>query len=224
MGDENNPLKHTVSVLDFLRLQTDTVILFYSGGKDSLVLLDILYKNEFKIYLAFMYFIPDLYHIEKYIDWAVQKYQVYIKKYQHWMISHYFNDNFFRLHTEVKMPIITLSDIEKRVKLDFKCEWVINGCKQNDSLHRRIMLRQLFLESIELKSHRVYPLSKWSKQNCIQYIKQYRLPVPINYGSATNSSGLDLKADILRWVQKNYPDDLVKILNVFPLAETLLWQ
>ena len=62
-------MKTTLKVIEFLKTQTDSVVLFYSGGKDSIVLIDILAKH-FKVNLAFMYFVPGLEHIEKYITWA----------------------------------------------------------------------------------------------------------------------------------------------------------
>lgn len=47
--------------------------------------------------------------------------------------------------------------------------------------------------------------------------------MPINYNqNNTRSSGLDLKGDVLYWIKNHYPNDLKKILEVFPLAEMLI--
>lgn len=221
-ADSNNPLKHTISVLRFLKRETDTVVLFYSGGKDSIVLLDILSKNGFKIKLVFMYLVPDLDHINKYLNWAKNKYKVELYYYQHWVITHYIRDNYYRFHDENKITLLSLSDIVAAVKYDLKCDWIITGMKQSDSLNRRLMLKPLFMSAIEVRSKMVYPLSFWKKNNCIQYIKQNRLPMPINYGINSNSSGFDLNKDVLIFLKNNYPEDLKKVFKVFPLSETLL--
>lgn len=216
------PLKHTESALEFLRGQTDSVILFYSGGKDSMILLDLLSKKGFKVHLVFMYLVDGLEHIEKYIDWAEKKYKVPSLRIQHWMVSHYFRDNYFRFHTETEAPLLKLGDIEEKAREHFGVEWILNGSKQSDSMNRGLHLRTLFLHSIEPKTKHCYALSSWKKADCLAYIKQNRLPTPVNYGMGTKSSGVDLNADVLNWLKVHYPEDLKKILKVFPLAETLI--
>lgn len=217
-----NPLNHTVSVLNFLKLQTDTVVLFYSGGKDSIVLLDLLYKSGFKIKLVYMYLVPDLEHVDKYLKWAKSKYNVELYYYQHWVITHYIRDNYYRIHETNNITLLTLSDIVKAVKTDLKVDWIITGMKQADSLNRRLMLKPLFMSSIEFRTNMVYPLSIWKKNNCMQYIKQNKLPMPISYEINSNSSGFDLNKDVLMYLKHKYPKDLKKVFKVFPLAETLL--
>lgn len=216
-----NPMKHTLSVLDFLKSQTDNVILFYSGGKDSLVLLDILSKY-FKVNLAFMYFVPELYHIEKYISFAEKKYDVRCIKYPHWMLSQYFNDNYFRFHQKEPIPNIKLYDVINKAKSDFGCQYVVMGMKKADSLNRRLMLNTYFMEAINLDSRTYYPLSNWKKADCIAYIRQKRLPFPISY-SVSNSSGMDLNKEVLLWLRKNEPNDYEKVLKQFPFAESIIY-
>ncbi|MCA6489114.1 MAG: phosphoadenosine phosphosulfate reductase family protein [Chitinophagaceae bacterium] len=214
-----NSQKVTVSCIDFLKTQTDTVILFYSGGKDSLVLLDMLTKH-FTVKLAFMYFVDGLQHVEKYLHFAQKKYGVEFKKYPHWMLCQYFNDNYFRFHSD-PVPNIKLADIENQARRDFNCKWIVSGMKKADSLNRRLMLGTFFMHSIDLKGHRAYPLSEWKKADCLNYIKLHRLPMPVAYNSK-NSSGMDLNADVLNWCKKNAPEDYKKILRQFPFAETII--
>jgi 3'-phosphoadenosine 5'-phosphosulfate sulfotransferase (PAPS reductase)/FAD synthetase len=216
-----NPLSKTLSVINYVKSQTDSVILFYSGGKDSIVLLDILTKHFKEVNLVFMYFVKDLEHIEKYITWAEKKYNVKVKKYPHWMLSQYFNDNYYRLHSTEKVANIKLIDIETKAKKDFGCEWIFNGMKKADGLNRRLMLKTWFMEAINLKSKRACPLTDWKKGDCVQYIKQFKLPMPIAYNKK-NSSGADLNADFLLFCKEKYPKDYEKVLKQFPFAEVIL--
>lgn len=214
-------MQHTESVIEFLKTQTDSVVLFYSGGKDSLVLLDLLHSHGFKVNIAFMYFVEGLEHVEKYLDWAKKKYGVQVMKYPHWMLTQYYKDNYYRFHTNEEFQNIKLGDIENAARKDFGCQWIVSGMKQNDSLNRRLMLKTYFMEALYLDGKRAYPLSTWKKQECLSYIKFKKLPMPISY-TASNSSGVDLNKDVLLWIKEHYPDDLRKILEVFPFAETLI--
>ena len=220
VAKKNSPLNLTLSTIEYIKQETDSVILFYSGGKDSIVLLDILTKH-FKVNLVFMYFVPELEHIEKYVTWAEKKYNVKVKKYPHWMLSQYFNDNYFTFHYNNEVPNIKLGDIENKAKIDFNCEWIINGAKKSDSLNRRLMLKTYFMQSINLSSKKAFPLSDWKKGDCLSYIKQKKLPMPISYGTG-KSNGADLNLEFLTFCKEKYPNDYRKIINQFPLAETIL--
>ena len=220
VAKKNSPLNLTLSTIEYIKQETDSVILFYSGGKDSIVLLDILTKH-FKVNLVFMYLVPELEHIEKYVTWAEKKYNVKAKKYPHWMLSQYFNDNYFTFHHNNDVPNIKLSDIEDKAKIDFNCEWIINGAKKSDSLNRRLMLKTYFMQSINLTSKKAYPLSDWKKGDCLTYIKQKKLPMPISY-SKGKSSGADLEVNFLKFCKEKYPKDYQKIINQFPFAETII--
>jgi len=169
-----------------------------------------------------MYLVDGLKHVERFVDWAQKKYKVPVKKYQHWIVSHYVRDNHYRFHTNEESPLLKLSDIEIKACEDFGVKWVVNGIKQSDSMNRRLQLKTLFLHSIEPRTHKCYPLSSWKKSDCLAYIKQHRLPTPVNYGMGSKSSGVDLNENVLKWLQVHEPEDLKKILKVFPLAETLL--
>lgn len=213
-------MKTTLNVIEFLKTQTNEVVLFFSGGKDSLILLDILSKH-FKVNLCFMYFVKDLEHCDKFINWAKKKYKVDCVQYPHFMLADYFNNQYYCISKE-KQTVIKLKDIENSARKHFNCEWVISGMKMSDSMNRRLMLKTYFMNAINLDSKTAYPLSTWSKQMCLSYIRHNKLPTPINYGEKCKSSGVDLEYNVLKFLQKNYPKDLEKILQVFPFAETIL--
>lgn len=214
-------MRTTKEVIEFLKTQTDSVVLFYSGGKDSIVLLDLLSKH-FKVNLAFMYLVDGLEHVEKYLVWAKKKYNVEYKKYPHWVLSQMINDNQFRFHSNLEVDNITLGDVENLARKDFNCKWIVNGMKKADSMNRRLMLNTYFMQAINLKSHIAYPLSTWRKADCLNYIKQNKLPFPIAYNKK-NSSGADLNYDFLSFCKSNYPEDYKKVIKQFPFAETILF-
>ena len=71
---EVNVLTHAQQAINTARQQTSRVILFYSGGKDSLVLLDLLSPIFDEVVCVFMYFVKDLAHINKYLVHAERNY------------------------------------------------------------------------------------------------------------------------------------------------------
>lgn len=223
MGKIKSPMSVTSDCLGFLKSQTSEVILFYSGGKDSLCLIDLLTKKGFKVHCCFMYFIKDMEHINKYLNWARAKHGVEILEVPHFMLSQYLNDNYYRLHSGVQVPNMKQGDVEEMARQHFKCDWIVTGAKASDSMVRNFMMKSYLLNSISESTKHAYPLSAWKKGDVLSYLKMNRIPMPINYDQKnTRSSGLDLKGDVLYWIKNHYPNDLKKILEVFPLAEVLI--
>ena len=64
------PLQSAEESIGIVRQQSDSAILFLSLGKDSLVLLDLIYPQFNRIVCVFMYFVPGLEHIERWVRWV----------------------------------------------------------------------------------------------------------------------------------------------------------
>jgi len=220
---KKNPVLITSECLRFLKSQTSEVILFYSGGKDSLILLDILTKNGFKVHCCFMYFVKGLEHIDKYLNFARKKYGVEVLELPHFALSQYLNDSFYTFHDNRQVPNLKQSDIENAARKHFNCEWIVSGAKASDSLVRNLMMKNYLLNSIEPKTKHAYPLSAWKKAHVMAYMKQNRLPKTIDYNEGgKKSAGVGITPGVLVYLEKNYPNDLQKILKVFPLAHIML--
>jgi 3'-phosphoadenosine 5'-phosphosulfate sulfotransferase (PAPS reductase)/FAD synthetase len=176
-----------------------------------------------EIHCVFMYFIDNMEHQKPVLAYP-KKYgnKVIVHQYPHWMLSHYFKTAYYRYHLiDDNVKLLSLKDIENNAKIRLGIDWVFNGAKQSDSLHRNLMLRRLKFESINEVSNRVYPLSRWSKQDCLTYIKSHRLMLPQGYGVG-KSNGLDLTLEVLLYLKTNFPGDYQKILNVFPFSEKII--
>lgn len=214
---------HTSIALAWLAKRTDEVILFYSGGKDSVVLLDMLSPLFKKVYCVYMYFLKDLQHIEPYLTFAQSYKNVTVLQYPHWMTAYYIRNNFYTFARPFdRMKAIKQVDIELKAKRDTGCDWMVFGHKKADSAQRRFMLQNYLFDAIHEKNKKVYPLSHWTKKQVLSYISFKNLPMPVQYGRK-NSNGVDLSADVLLWLRTNCPPDYEKILQTFPLAGKLLF-
>ena len=218
------PLRHALTTLEYVKQQTNRIILFYSGGKDSLVLLDLLSPRFEKVYCVFMYFVEGLEHQKPILSYPKKYKNTEVIQLPHWMTSHYYRHNYFRFHRiEENSPIIKLADIEETARLKTGCSWIVNGAKQSDGLNRNLMLGTLKFNSINDKSKRTYPLAIWKKADVVAYMRQHRLSKPVEY-TMNKSNGIDLTLDVLLFLRDNFLEDYQKILNHFPFAEKIVFE
>ena len=218
------PLRHALTTIEYVRQKTDRIILFYSGAKDSLVLLDLLSSRFNKVYCVFMYFVEGLEHQQPILTYPKRYANTEIIQFPHWMISHYYRRSYFRFHRiDEKSPVVNLGDIEEAAKIKTGCDWVVNGAKQSDGLNRNLMLGTLKFNSINDKSKRLYPLALWKKADVVAYMKHNRLSKPVEY-TMNKSNGIDLKLDVLLFLREKFQSDYEKILSHFPFAEKLIFE
>lgn len=216
-----NIYQHSQEIINSVREKTNRVILFYSCGKDSIALLDMLSKKFDEVICVFMYFVKDLDHINKYINFSKKVYPntTFIQK-PHYALSYIQRAGLFC--TPTKTRILKLSDIIQSVRLETGIDYVFIGNKQADNMNRRIMLRQYELQGISPQKL-VYPLSLWKDKDVLKYIEKHKLPKPIQYGNK-RSNGVTFDIDVFLYLRKNYPNDLQKILSVYPLSEKILFE
>lgn len=220
-------LERAKEIIDDVAKETDSIILFHSlSGKDSLVLLDLLYPKFKRIVCVFMYIIKDLEHINQYYMYAKAKYpNIEFVQVPHYAYFNYVKHGFMGIKKNPKQREYRLTDIAEKVKERTGIEWVCCGFKQSDSLNRRLMLRSYTdgKMAISWKTKKFYPLSTYKNRDIIAYIERYNLKRPESYGGKDQSSGQDITSvDYLLYLQRNYPNDLNKIYSIFPATRTII--
>lgn len=219
------PFQHTTTIINHIRKQTDVVICMYSGGKDSIVLLDLLAKSFPVVHAVFMYFVKGLEHQQPLLRWAEHFPNVTLHQYPHWMLSHYMKHGHMTFHKVTDdVQIIKAVHIEDHAKRTTGAEWLASGERRADSLKRYMFLGMMKFDSIAEGRKHIYPLSHWKKTNVEHYIKLNRLITPCNYNPKANSNGVDLDLETLLYLKNNYPGDLNKILEIFPFAGKILFE
>ena len=217
------PLQHSISVLQELRKESNSIIISYSGGKDSLVVLDLCSKVFENVYCFFMYTIKDISFQKTMLDFAVKRYGVEIKQYPHPQISRYLKNNIYcfpsgRANSEQR--ILKLSDIYDIAREDFGAHYIAVGWKKNDSVDRRIVINQLPDNATDKKGKRLYPLANWSDKQIYAYMKLNKLPIPETLG--IKSFDIELTYKVLSPLKIRYPDDYARVKRVFPLIDAVL--
>jgi sulfate adenylyltransferase subunit 2 len=213
-------LERTLNSIDRIRQQTDTAMLFCSFGKDSLVLLDMLAPRFNRVICVFMYFVKGLEHIEKYIRWAKSRYpNIEIEQIPHWNLTYILKSGMFCVMNP-KVRLLRLTDIDGAMRLKHGTGHTFYGMKKADGMNRRLMLNTY--ENCESKG-KVYPLSEWTQKDILSYMRQHKLPEPVRY-SKKASGGVCFDIDCFLWMRENYPQDLKKVLQVFPASEKMLFE
>jgi sulfate adenylyltransferase subunit 2 len=212
----------TQQILKELQKYTNEVVLFSSAiGKDSIVLLDLLIKNGFKVNPILMYVCKDLTFVNNYVRWAETKYNVKFTIVPAYFLNSWYKTGYLGLEIQ-DIPNQTLSQLNKKVCEQLDINWTIFGFKKMDGLNRRIMLNELPLSAFFYKNYKCYPLADWTNKECLAYIKQNKLITPVVYNTKKPSSDIELTDKLfLFWLEKYYPQDLNKIFNTFPETEAL---
>lgn len=208
--------------IDAIRVKTDSAILFLSLGKDSLVLLDLLYPRFKKVVCVFMYFVKDLEHINRWIGWVKAKYpKIEFVQVPHWNLTYILRGGLYCVPNP-KVKLLKLADVVKAMQLRYGIQYAFLGMKKADGMNRRLMLNGYQANDYE-NNGLVYPLAEWNQRDILAYMKQNGLPEPIRY-SLKASSGVGFNLDCFLWLEKNFPQDLQRIYKVFPMAERILWE
>ena len=209
-----------VEVIDNIASKTDECILFLSLGKDSLVLLDLIYPKFKRVVCVFMYFVKGLSHIQRYAGFVKARYpNIEFVEVPHWTLTYLFRGGVYCEPRKVK--VMKLRDVVDSVKRKYGIEYVFLGMKKADSLNRRLMLKG-YEPTYENKGL-VYPLADWTQKEVLTYMRQHHLPAPVRY-SLKAAGGVGFNEECFLWLRENCPQDLEKIYQVFPLSRIILFQ
>ncbi|MBO5814009.1 MAG: phosphoadenosine phosphosulfate reductase family protein [Alistipes sp.] len=214
-----------LNIIQTVAKQANSVVLFHSAsGKDSIALLDLLYPYFNRIVCVYMYVVPNLDHINRYIAYAQRKYpKAEFIQVPHYGLFSYYKTGYMGCNQR-NIRKYNLSELTDLIRAKYGIEWVCFGFKQSDGMNRRVMLRTYEQNAINTSTHKFFPLSEYKNGDVMRYIEQNNLIKPEKYG-ATQSSGTNI-SDIgyLTYLRNNYPQDLKKIISEFPMVERILYE
>lgn len=220
-------LDRAKEVIADIAKETDSIILMHSlSGKDSIALLDMCYPHFKRIVCVFMYIVPNLDHLKPYLQYAQAKYpNAQWIQVPHYGLYSYIKTGYCGCEQNPKQRLWKLSDIIDKVREHTGIEWCALGFKQTDSLQRLLMLRSYKdgKESICYAGKKFYPFSTYNNKDILDYIAEEHLKNPENYGGVGQSSGTDITDYFyLRYLERNYPNDLQRIYEKFPRTRFII--
>ena len=208
--------------IDAIRAKSDSAILFCSLGKDSLVLLDMLCPKFERIVCVFMYFVPHLEHIDRWIGWVKARYpKIEFVEVPHWNLTYILRSGLYCVPNP-KVKLLKLADVVKAMQFRYGLYYTFLGMKKADGMNRRLMLKGYEANGYE-NNGMCYPLADWTQKEVLAYMRQHNLPQPIRY-SLKASNGVGFSLDCFLWLRENYPQDLERIYQVFPMSRRILFE
>ena len=217
-----NKVEQANRYIDLIRERSSEALLFLSLGKDSLVLLDLLYPKFDRIVCVFMYFVKDLEHINRWIGWTKARYpKVELTQVPHWNLTYILRGGMYCVpNPDVKL--LKLADVVKAMQLKHDVYYTFLGMKKADGMNRRLMLNGYEEKGYE-NNGMCYPLADWTQKDILAYMKQNNLPEPVRYGNKA-SNGIGFNIDCFLWLRSNYTADLQKIIKAFPMSGRILFE
>jgi 3'-phosphoadenosine 5'-phosphosulfate sulfotransferase (PAPS reductase)/FAD synthetase len=214
-----NVFAETNYIISEYRKNYDSCIVSYSGGKDSLCVLDLVSKAGFvKVVCMSMHFLPNLKVLEKQNNYAKERYKVDFYSYQdpsliNWLWYAEYNDfteKIDKLSSYYDTPIVSACRKESGLEL------IASGHKRTDAMGQGLANAK---KANKLKNS-MQPIINWNKFHVLSYMKANNIPVPENDGR--NSSSMDLHPKNIIWLYKNHPEDYETVRKVFPYVEAII--
>lgn len=154
---------------------TDSVIVGFSGGKDSIVTLDLCMRYFDRVQPFFMYIVPGLEFQERTLQWYEDRYSTEIIRLPHFETSNFLRYGSFR-EPDMRVPIVSITDVYGYLRVRTGITWIAAGERIADSIIRRAMIKRT--GSIDQKRGRFYPIAYWNKREVMSYIKHHKLKLP----------------------------------------------
>jgi len=192
---------------------SDSVIVSYSGGKESAVVLDLCHNHFKKVSVFFMFQVPGLSFQEAQLRWAEKRYCLEIYRLPHFEVSHFMRTGTF-CKADPSIPNVTISDVYAHVRGVFDTHWIAAGERSKDSVVRAAMIKKS--GSIDEQRGRFYPIAWWDKAQTLKYLEVNKIKFDAGKNALGRSFG-KLAPQNMAALKKFFPEDYAKVEQAFPL-------
>lgn len=200
-------------------LSGGSIVVGCSGGKDSLVTLDVIIRSGAfaRVELLAMELVSGLDLFRKPVLRAAARYNVPVHFVPHWDTARLLKHAVLRphIHGAEKLTLLRLKDIERAITKRTGIEWFSYGERAADSIVRRIYTREC--DGVQTEWRRLWPIFDWKKGEVLRYLQLRRIALPEKIGDRM-TSGVSLEPRVLKHIKEKYPDDYRKICEIFSFA------
>lgn len=200
-------------------VDSSAVIVALSGGKDSLVTLDLCVKKfgAGRVKAFHMYLVKGLECVEQGLRRCESRYKIEVTFVPHWMLGLAYKNATYMPHRRRAdgWRDTKLGDIEMMVRAQLGPHWIAYGHRMNDSIERVGMLSKN--GGVERSSLRVYPLRSWNEAAVVSYLRAKKIQLPPKLTVLKRSmTGVSFQEDVLIAIREQFPEDFEKIVEKFP--------
>lgn len=194
---------------------TDSVLVAFSGGKDSVVTLDVCMRYFAHVEGFFMYQVRGLSFQESILRYYEDKYGIPIHRIPHFELSQWLRYGLFRMY-DFSCPIVGVKETYDYIRENTDIWWIAAGERIADSVWRRAMIKSS--GTIDEKRGRFYPIAEWNKADVQAYIRQRHLRVGVESQKLGFSFRSFMGKDLIK-IRDAFPNDYAKIKQWFPLVD-----
>lgn len=210
-----------------IRKRSDTVLLSFSCGKDSIGAWLALRPHFARVIPFYLWSIPDLEFVEDNLRYYEDFFGTRIYQLPHPRIYRMLRNNVFQppqnwpICQMAELPVFDYQDVEDRLReqLGLPDVYAANGVRACDSITRRTSIKKH--GPISHAKKKFYPIWDWSKQRLIDEIVNAGVKLPTDYRVFGRSfDGINWQ--FLAPMKEHFPRDYARVLEYFPLAEVEL--
>ena len=200
---------------------SDSVIVSFSGGKESVVVLDMCMRHFKRVAAFHMYQFPHLSFADEQLSWYEERYPgLEIIDLPHPNLSANMHYGIFRPYN-LDVPLIGFNDIYNYVRWLTGIHWIAAGERVSDSLVRRAMIKHS--GTIDPVRGRFYPVANWNKADVEHYIKIHKLRLGRD-SRAMGYSFPGIEQEAMTGLHEHFPEDYRRMESWFPLVGTMVYR
>ncbi len=210
-------VRSSLNLLRLVRQETDAIGIAVSFGKDSLAMLDLVCKVFRRVEGYYLFRVRGLSIVDEWADAVKRRWGVTVRMYPHFDLSRCYRNAVLQPHWNRldKTPQIKMSDIDNHFRGAANVTWIAYGWRRNDSFSRALIMKQT--SGHDPRSHRLFPLRSWRRQDVYDYLAARGIPLPPGLGRK-DQGGLDFHPGALAELRDKHLGDWAKWLRDFPFA------
>lgn len=207
--------QEAIRVLEKARKQSPSIVVAYSGGKDSLAVLDMCVRTFDKVEAFMMEFVPGLSKNVAAIEFAKKRWGIVVRSYLHWSTLSAMAEGYYCNSKFTADRKFSISPIHALVRADTGIDLIATGYKRDDGRWRQIQMKKK-----SVMHNIVCPLAGFHRADVLAYLAARRIPLPAAAKSDADGYGLDHRTVL--WLYDNHRADYECIRVHFPYIEAII--
>ena len=213
----------TLNELTALAGKRPAVLVAFSGGKDSLAVLDLCCKVFPRVSAFFSYTVPGLELNEHWMRLAKTRWGVEVVRQPScatmWALKN-------GIWCDPVAAFDGLKEYELKEAWAYAMEatgvgLLATGMKDADGLKRRQFFENISRKPDPVWSNAIHPLRRWRKKDVLNYLRTNGIPVP-EQEKGKVTSGVGFNHDSICWLHDTHPADWKIFTRWFPYAEACI--
>lgn len=210
-------LANTLRAIAGKAAEHDACLVAFSGGKDSLVTLDLCAAAFRRVEIFTFHHVRGVPVLEEAVAAAVARWGVK----SHWF--HYLDAVYAKANGDFCFPVQALADVPEIdlagyydfIRQETGIPLIATGCRSKDFWQRAQMIRAGTLPGW-------HPIADWSKHDVLAHLANKRIPLPPNSHERTN--GVSLATSSVLWLYDHCREGYEALRREFPFIEAIVWR